>query len=365
MLRRSVEALRLALSLNNLLHTLLSLAGKIAMNHHATLCSSLVMVMSLSTAMAQTPDSMKRPEPSPDSYEGHLSAAKQAAGFEFTGTLARLCLVPSASFHDGVTAENRSAWYAEPVKVFDNLYWLGTKIHSSWALTDPKGIIIIDTLFNYAAEPEIVGGLKKMHLDPKNIKYVILSHGHSDHDEGVRLLQDRYGVHVIAGGPDWDSMENGPEMPGGKPKRDIVARDGQQVTVGANTVTIITTPGHTPGTLSMLFTVRDHGKPMVVAYSGGTSNIPLVHIPDGLSQFIDSQQKMGKAAADAGASIIMSNHSEFDGAYTKVRLLASRKPGEMHPYDVGTNGVQRYFKMTAECAEATRLQALGKASLSQ
>jgi metallo-beta-lactamase class B len=136
--------------------------------------------------------------PPPDSYEGHLAAAKQAAGFDFTGTLARLCVVPSTSFRDGVTAQDRAGWYAEPVKVFDNLYWLGTKIHSSWALTDKNGIIIIDTLFNYAAEPEIVEGLQKMHLDPQTIKYVILSHGHSDHDEGVRLLQERYGARVVA-----------------------------------------------------------------------------------------------------------------------------------------------------------------------
>lgn len=333
------------------------------MKFHGFFCSVCAVLMSLCSVSAQPPGSATRSEPSPDSYEGHLAAAKQAAGFDFTGTLGRLCVAPSISFRDGITADNRAAWYAEPVKVFDNLYWLGTKIHSSWALTDPRGIIIIDTLFNYAAEPEIVEGLQKMHLDPRTIKYVILSHGHSDHDGGVRLLQDRYGARVIAGGPDWDSMKNGPDMPGGKPKRDIVATDGQKVTVGANTVTIITTPGHTPGTLSFLFTVHDHGKPMVVAYSGGTSNILLVHNPAGLTQFIDSQQKMAKAAADAGASIIMSNHSEFDGAYTKVRLLASRKPGEPHPYYVGADGVQRYFKMSAECAEATRLQALGKASL--
>jgi metallo-beta-lactamase class B len=324
-------------------------------------CCVIAVLASLSGALAQ--GAKRDPAPPPDSYEGHLSAAKQAAGFDFTGTLARLCVVPSTSFRDAVTAGNRAAWYAEPVQVFDNLYWLGTKIHSSWALTDPQGIIIIDTLFNYAAGPEIVDGLKKMHLDPKNIKYVILSHGHSDHDEGVKLLQDLSGARVVAGGPDWDSMENGPDMPGGKPKRDIVATDGQKITVGGNSVTIITTPGHTPGTLSMVFRVRDHGKPMVVAYSGGTSNIPLVHNPAGLGQFIDSQHKMAKAAADAGASIVMSNHSEFDGAYTKVRLLAGRKAGQPHPYDVGTDGVQRYFKMSAECAEATRLQAQGKASL--
>ena len=318
--------------------------------------------MGLSGAIGQPAN---RPaDPPPDSYEGHLAAAKQAAGFDFTGTLARLCVVPSTSFRDGITAQDRAGWYAEPVKVFDNLYWLGTKIHSSWALTDKHGMIIIDTLFNYAAEPEIVEGLRKMHLDPRNIKYVILSHGHSDHDEGVRLLQDKYSARVVAGGPDWDTIENGPDMPGGKPKRDIVATDGQKITVGSNTVTIVTTPGHTPGTLSMIFTVKDHGKPMVVAYSGGTSNIPLVRNPTGLTQFIASQRKLGKAAADSGATIVMANHSEFDGAYTKVRLLAARRAGEPHPYDVGTDGVQRYFKMTDECAQATRMRALGQASLS-
>jgi metallo-beta-lactamase class B len=325
---------------------------------------AFAVCINLPGTMAQPPGSGRAPPPPPDSYEGHLAAAKQAAGFEFTGTLARLCVVPSTSVRDGASAADRAEWYAEPVKVFDNLYWLGTKIHSSWALTDKEGIIIIDTLFNYAAGPEIVEGLKKMHLDPRAIKYVILSHGHSDHDEGVKLLQDDYGARVVAGGPDWDMMENGPEMPGGKPKRDIIATDGQKITVGGNTVSIVTTPGHTPGTLSMIFTVKDHGKPMVVAYSGGTSNIPLVRNPAGLTQFIDSQRKMGKAAMDGGASIIMANHSEFDGAYTKVRLLAARKAGDPHPYDVGVDGVQRYFKMTEECALATRMKALGQASLS-
>ena len=327
------------------------------------LSCAVAALISLSGAQAQT---KRDPAPPPNSYEGHLSAAKQAAGFDFTGTLARLCVVPSTSFKDdNITPDNRASWYAEPVKMFDNLYWLGTKVHSSWALTDPQGIIIIDTLYNYAAEPEIIEGMKKMHLDPKNIKYVILSHGHSDHDEGVKLIQDSYGAHVIAGGPDWASMASGPDMPGGKPKQDIVATDGQKVTVGGNTVTIITTPGHTPGTLSMLFTVRDGGKPLVVAYSGGTSNIPLVHNPAGLTQFIASQHKMGDAARRAGASIVMANHSEFDDAYTKGRLLAGRKPGTPHPYDVGTKGVQRYFTMSAECAEATKMQALGTATLRQ
>ena len=61
---------------------------------------------------------------------------------------------------------------------------MGTKIHSSWVLQTSQGLIVIDTLYAYAAEPEIVDGLKALGLDPKTIKYVIVSHGHGDHDQG-------------------------------------------------------------------------------------------------------------------------------------------------------------------------------------
>src|SRR5476649_2951980 len=93
---------------------------------------TLACMSAFSTMAQQQPATA----PPPDTYDSHLAAAKQAAGFDFTGTLARLCVVPSTSFRDGATAQDRAGWYAEPVKVFDNLYWLGTKIHSSWALTN-------------------------------------------------------------------------------------------------------------------------------------------------------------------------------------------------------------------------------------
>ena len=178
--------------------------------------------------------------------------------------------------------------------MFDNLYFVGSKIHSSWALTTSEGIILIDTLFTYNSEEEIVGGLKKLGLDPATVKYVIISHAHGDHVGGAKLMQDRFGSHIVMGGPDWDSIEksvNG--YPQGKPKRDIVADDGQKITLGDTTVTIVTTPGHTPGTLSMLFTVKDNGKPLNVAYSGGTAfNFPST-VPN-FDIYIKSQAQDGR-----------------------------------------------------------------------
>ena len=63
---------------------------------------------------------------------------------------------------------DRATWYAQPYKVFDTLYFVGTRIHSAWALTTSDGIIVIDTLFDYAIEPEIVEGLTKLGLNPRD-----------------------------------------------------------------------------------------------------------------------------------------------------------------------------------------------------
>jgi len=86
--------------------------------------------------------------------------------------------------------------------VFDNLYMLTTKTNSAWAVKTSGGIILIDTLFGYAAQDAIVDGLKKVGLDPADIKYIIVSHAHGDHDGSVKFLQDTYKPRIIMGPKD-------------------------------------------------------------------------------------------------------------------------------------------------------------------
>jgi len=313
----------------------------------------LVLFLISSAAFAQNPQ---------NEIDAHLTAARNAAGFDFTGTLARLCVAPpfTTGIRDAAPGKPpaRETWFTEPAKVFDNLYFVGSKLHSSWALTTRDGIILIDTLYTYNSEEEIVDGLKKLGLDPAKVKYVIITHAHGDHVGGAKLLQDRFKSRIVMGAPDWDSIEksvNG--YPEGKPKRDIAADDGQKITLGDTTVTVLTTPGHTPGTLSMTFQVKDHGRTLNVAYAGGTAfNFPST-VPN-FDIYIQSQKKMAAAAAASNATILMTNHSEFDYATTKIKLLAARKTGEPHPYEIGKEAVARYFTVTEECAQAQRLKVM-------
>lgn len=310
--------------------------------------------LAIAAALAAT---AARAAPAQDAADAHLRAAKDAAQFDFTGTLARVCLLPQTGPGRDVApapAPARETWITEPAKVFDNLYFVGTKIHSSWALVGNQGIILIDTLYEYATDEAIIQGLKKVGLDPANVKYVIVSHAHGDHVGGAKMLQDRLKPRLVLTGVDWESIEKSVnQYPNGKPKRDVVATDGQTIALGDVSVKLVTTPGHTPGTLSMIFNVKDNDKALTVAYSGGTAFNFINDVPH-FDTYIASQQKMAAAAARAGATVLMSNHSEFDQAVTKIRLMAARKPGEPHPFEVGKDAIARYFKVTGECAQVAR-----------
>ena len=299
--------------------------------------------------------------------DGYLGAAKIAAGTDWGGTFLRLCIPPPAGPQaPGAPAAGprrppaRETWYAEPAKVADNLYFLGTKIHSAWAIVGSQGIIIIEALFDYAAKDEILGGLEKLGLNKSKVKYVILSHAHADHDGGAKLLQDEIpGVRVIYGAEDWEAVDKSSNHAGGKPKHDMVGDDGMKISVGDASVQIVTMPGHTPGTLSYLFEVRDNGKPLRVAYVGGTA-IPFNASAAYYGAYIASSKKMAKAAADYGATVLMTNHSEFDNAFFKAHYARNRQLGEANPFDVGIDGVARYFSVVQNCATATRIRATGQ-----
>src|SRR5438094_914796 len=128
----------------------------------------------------------------------HFEAAKKAAGYEVAELYDHLCsrLLVGASLPFGriIPQDNDrdpAKFHAEPVKVFDNLYYVGEKMQhgaspSAWAVVTSDGIIMIDALFDNSVDDEIVGGLRKMKLDPEKIKYLIASHGHADHIAGAK-----------------------------------------------------------------------------------------------------------------------------------------------------------------------------------
>jgi metallo-beta-lactamase class B len=307
--------------------------------------------------------------------DAHLAAARAAAGTSDAGSLFKsLCNVAAPASDDAAPGAGaargrgrgaagvagtapargraagppaRDTWHAEPVKVFDNLYYVGEKSVSVWAITTSAGIILIDTIFDYSVEDEVVGGLKKLGLNPENIKNIVVSHGHNDHSGGAKYLQERFSAPVFMSAADWDYLYKNPNVP--KPTRDKVIADGQKMTLGDTALTFYITPGHTPGTVSTLVPVKDNGQPHLAAEWGGTGfNFPPT--PENFRIYAASAKRFADIAVAAGADVLIAPHPERDGGVTKLPAMATRKPGDPHPYVVGTQAVKNYLTVASECA---------------
>lgn len=298
--------------------------------------------------------------------DSHVATAQAAAQKDYTDLFDTTCglIRPSLLFNKAVASPavpiDRSTWHAEPVKVFDNLYFLGQSEYSAWALTTSEGIIVMDAIFDYSVEDEVVGGLTKLGLDPKQIKYVIVSHAHGDHVGGAKKLQD-LGAKIVMSAADWELMEKATvNFP--KPKRDVVVKDGEKLTLGDTTVTMYITAGHTLGTLSTILPVKDRGVTHMAAYWGGTAfnwvRGPANYITKDrpahfwFDTYAKSAQRFRDVAAKASAGVILSNHTKYDGTPAKTKALATRGPRAIHPYVVGTASVQRFLNVAEECARA-------------
>ena len=117
-----------------------------------------VLGVLMATSLVTTQNAANTPE-------AHVAVAKAAAGDAYQNLFNFLCAVPApraggpaAGARGGGRPPgppDRSTWYAEPVKVFDNLYFVGQSEYSAWAVTTSEGIILFDTLFDYSVEEEV------------------------------------------------------------------------------------------------------------------------------------------------------------------------------------------------------------------
>jgi metallo-beta-lactamase class B len=327
-----------------------------------------------------------------DTPEAHVAIAQTAAGEEYQNLFTFLCAAPAQRGGGGAGARgqggrgagagaatprgqdgapagagapaaaprggggqrgtpDRSTWYAEPVKAFDNMYFFGQTEYSVWAITTSEGIIVIDTIFDYSVEEEVDAGMKKMGLDPSKIKYAVVTHPHPDHHGGAKFLQEKYGTKVLMSAADWDALER---TNGTKPTRDMVATDGQKLTLGDTTITLYVTPGHTPGTLSVLIPLKDNGRPHLAALWGGTG---LNADRESLTNYVASAKRFSEIVKQSGADIILSNHTDWDRGKINLPILAKRAPGSANPYVTSNQNALRYLKVAEECATARLMRA--------
>jgi metallo-beta-lactamase class B len=257
-----------------------------------------------------------------------------------------------------LTPTPREKWYAPPAKIFENLYYIGTKTESTWALATAAGIILINTNFDWVT-PALLDELRTFGLDPANIKYAIIVRSHSDQSWGINALKKIVpSARVIMSEGDWDFLANDNSPAKVKPVKDMVAKDGQEVTLGDTTVTLYSTPGASADNLSIIFPVKDGSHRHLAGMIGGTT-MNLVQggvqvfpdTPTMIKTYIASAKRFKELEGKAGVDTIISIHAALDNMFEKIDALHSRKPGDAHPF-VSKDDVDRFSTIVIECGEA-------------
>src|SRR5437762_2617782 len=305
-----------------------------------------LLVIAAVLAMGQT----ARPD-NPQSL-AHVDAAKKLAGSDewLQGPFNFYCVAGKAR------GNSATAPAMEPVKLFDNLYAVGNSEATVHAITTSQGIILIDSGYADRVETEVVAGLKKVGLDPANVKYVLVGHGHGDHFGGASYFQEHYGAKVGLTAADWDVIYP-PAPPANaanqvKPKRDLVLAEGQPLTLGDTTVTFVAIPGHTPGSLAFIFPVREGRQRHVAGLFGGTILTADRITTPGLQQYVQSIDHYLGVAKKMKVDVEVQNHALFDMTPERIAALKARKAGEPHPFLAGTDRYVTFWTIVSECIQA-------------
>jgi metallo-beta-lactamase class B len=278
--------------------------------------------------------------------EHFRKARDYAVGDLFTDFTLRCITDPK--YRGRVNAEQYSG-LLEPAKVFDQFYFVGQMAVSAWALKTADGIVLFDALNSEAEAREIiVPGLLKLRLDPKDVKWVVVTHAHFDHFGGAPWFQTTYGAKVISSEIDWTAMGQLQPRPGGAaaPRRDVTVADGQTMTFGGVPVTFYVTPGHTAGTVSTIFPVTEGGKKHLVGFLGG---VGLPRTVETKRAQIASLVRWRALTKQKGVDTQIGNHPLNDESLERLEQLAYRRPQDPNPYVLGTAQYQNYLGVQEEC----------------
>ena len=155
------------------------------------------------------------------------------------------------------TEDDQTAQFP-PHKIIGNIYYVGTRTLSSFLVVTPQGNILIDSTYERNV-PTIEKSVQQLGFKFSDIKILLGSHAHGDHQEGDALVKQKTGAQVMAMAEDVPALKE--IRPGGKDHPvDKMLHDGDSVTLGGTTLVAHLTPGHTRGCTTWTMNAQDGGK---------------------------------------------------------------------------------------------------------
>ena len=298
-----------------------------------------------------------------DEVKAELSKAEELAGDVASLQMTQLQQCKMVSEQDNPNLNDA----VEPIQLFDNLYFFGTNNVGVFLFTTDEGYIMIDSGFANMTEDLILPGMEQMNLDPAQVKYILVTHSGPDHIGGAYYFQQTYGTRVVMSEEEWakapteeenaaryeatqsEDFEYNPYDLNGLPwpNRDIVGKDGDTITLGDLSVTVVETPRRTSGGgLSYIAPVYDGGEKHMWATYGNTNTVG--NLAD-LKVYRESVTHFLSYVNDLGVDVIISNHPFVDGSVDRMSELRDRAEGEANPFVVGNEQVNTFLELLDQC----------------
>lgn len=226
----------------------------------------------------------------------------------------------------------------EPYRAFDNVHYVGICWVSAWLITSPQGHVLIDTLYGRFTD-QLLQNIRTAGFDPKDIKLVLITHGHFDHAGGAsRLKQEIPEARFAMTREGWREAAESAAQSASRSDAwtmippDIVLQDGQVLTGGGVSVQAFETPGHTMGTASFAFDAVD-GPQRHRAFTVGGLGLNAIRGPEQVEAFIASVKRIRSLTEERTNPVTthLTTHAFSNGLTESKELLKTRKAGDPHP----------------------------------
>ena len=233
--------------------------------------------------------------------------------------------------------------FVEPFQIVGNVYYVAPEAeHSSYLITTPQGHILVNTGYERQV-PTIRASIEKLGFKLTDVRIVLGSHAHVDHQEGDALVKQLTGAQVMAMEQDVPDLRK--LMPGGKPHPiDRVLHDGDRIELGGVSITALLTPGHTKGCTTYAFATQDAGRTynVMIGCGYGAAGRTLVNDPEYPNKPDDYRRTYSRAKTFK-ADVFLGSHGQHYGLLDK---LAKRGSGGNPFIDATTlpNHVATYEK---------------------
>jgi len=239
-------------------------------------------------------------------------------------------------------AQNDPSWTEPfpPFKIVGNVYYVGSRGLASYLITTPQGHILINSNLE-SSIPQIRSSIEKLGFHFSDVKILLISHAHWDHDAGSveikKLTHAQYMVMagdapvVESGGKEDFQYGNSPANLYPPAKVDRILHDGDEVRLGGVVLTAHLTPGHTKGCTTWTLKTTEAGKTYDVVIVGSPNVNPGYRLVNNTNypEIASDYEKMFRTLKQLPCDVFLGAHGAYYNLETKFAKL---KNGRENPF---------------------------------